>query len=181
MPTTEPQITRQHHAYELLEVSPSASAQTIKQAYRRMVKRWHPDLYPPGTTAYAEATQMTKAINEAYALIERAPLRYYDSIPIDRSYVRESPQAEQAATFRSIGMMAAQFHRPDRLEFWVRFVCGAAFGAFISLRLVIYMQKPTSVVFTILVGALVCAFGAARGGDKFWHSILRVRWYWWQP
>jgi hypothetical protein len=181
MPSTEPNIIGSEHAYQLLGVPTSASAQTIKQAYRRMIKRWHPDLYATGTSAYVEATQMSRSINEAYALIQHAPLRYWDSIPADRSYVPQSPQAERAATFRTMGMMAAQFHRPDRLEFWVRFVCGAFFGGFISLRLVIYMEKPMSAVLTILGVALFCAFGAAKGGDKFWHSILRIRWYWWQP
>ena len=73
----EDDVARLKRAYEVLGIPLSASALSIKQAYGRIAKRWHPDLYPTGTPAYDEAGQMMKLINEAYSLVEHAPLRYY--------------------------------------------------------------------------------------------------------
>jgi WD40 repeat protein len=57
--------------YEILELRPGASAKAIKQAYRRLVKQWHPDRFAIATgTEQAEAEQRIKAINEAYAYLK---------------------------------------------------------------------------------------------------------------
>lgn len=63
-------------AYRVLGVTTIASAHAIKQAHRKLVKRWHPDLYKARTTEHSEATQMTQLVNEAYSAISHAPLRY---------------------------------------------------------------------------------------------------------
>src|SRR5437879_4957777 len=75
---TEFEIDELRRAYQLLDVPHSSSKRSIKQAYRRVTKRWHPDRYASGTPAHAEATQMMKLINEAYSQMANAPLRYYD-------------------------------------------------------------------------------------------------------
>jgi curved DNA-binding protein CbpA len=75
---TEFEIDELRRAYHLLGVSSSASEGSIKRAYRRLTKRWHPDRYASGTPAHAEATQMMKLINQAYSRIANAPLRYYN-------------------------------------------------------------------------------------------------------
>src|SRR5690348_13552951 len=67
MPIAECQVAELKRAYQTLGVPFSASALSIKQGYRRIAKRWHPDLYPTGTPAYDEATQMMKRINEAFS------------------------------------------------------------------------------------------------------------------
>ena len=71
------EIDELRRAYQLLDVAYSASERSIKQAYRRVTRRWHPDLYASGTPAHAEATHMMKLISEAYSRIANAPLRYY--------------------------------------------------------------------------------------------------------
>lgn len=48
--------------YSVLGVSPDASAEEIKNAYRRLAKRYHPDLNPND----AVAAQRMNEINEAY-------------------------------------------------------------------------------------------------------------------
>src|SRR5690242_3102617 len=64
-------------AYRVLDVPTTASALAIKSNYRKLIKRWHPDRPARGSTTEVEAMTMTKAINEAYTLIENAPLRYF--------------------------------------------------------------------------------------------------------
>jgi hypothetical protein len=50
--------------YELLEVSPRASADVIQAAYRVLVRVQHPDL-----NATAEAAQRTRELNAAYHIL----------------------------------------------------------------------------------------------------------------
>jgi DnaJ-class molecular chaperone len=87
MPVNDYQLAELRHAYQVLGVPPDASAHSIKKTYRRLVKRWHPDLYPGGTPAQVEATHMTGLINEAYSAIAHAPLR--DHMETYRNQTRE--------------------------------------------------------------------------------------------
>jgi DnaJ-class molecular chaperone len=47
MPVLDDQSAEWKHAYQVLGVPRYASAHAIKAAYRKLVKRWHPDLYTP--------------------------------------------------------------------------------------------------------------------------------------
>ena len=49
--------------YEILGVSPDASSDEIKKAYRSKMKEWHPDKHPDNPT---EAEEKSKEINEAF-------------------------------------------------------------------------------------------------------------------
>jgi DnaJ-domain-containing protein 1 len=119
-------------AYRVLNIAPNASALAIKQAYRKLLKRWHPDLQQAGTTAHAESTEMSRRINEAYALIQHAPLRY-ERFASAKNTGPQPKQTESTAWQDFILRQAMRSHvktpqRMDRVEFWVRFVCGAIFG-----------------------------------------------------
>jgi curved DNA-binding protein CbpA len=72
------------HAYRVLDVTWNASPRAIKSSYRKRVKRWHPDRYPPGTESHAESTLMTRLLNDAFARIENAPLRNGTATPFSR-------------------------------------------------------------------------------------------------
>jgi len=80
-------------------------------------------------------------------------------------------------------MTAEKILNTDRLEFWVRFVCGAFFGVFVILDM-LFSVMPDSLQFSgaLALGALGlilgCGFAAARYGDKFWYSIFRRWWLW---
>ena len=52
--------------YQLLGISPGASAQELKTAHRDMAKVWHPDRFSHDPRLQQKAQEMLKEINEAY-------------------------------------------------------------------------------------------------------------------
>ena len=52
--------------YKVLGVSPDASDEEIKQAYRRLAKKYHPDLNPGDQ----EAARRMQEVNAAYDAME---------------------------------------------------------------------------------------------------------------
>lgn len=84
MPPQAAEIENLAHAYRVLDVPWDASPRAIKAGYRKLVKRWHPDRYPPGTESHAESTLMTRLLNDAFARIENAPLRNGTATPFSR-------------------------------------------------------------------------------------------------
>jgi curved DNA-binding protein CbpA len=66
-----------HDYYETLEVSPNASPEVIKRAYRTLLERYHPDKHPDTRKAWAE--EMTKQLNEAFSVLgDDARRKEYD-------------------------------------------------------------------------------------------------------
>jgi preprotein translocase subunit Sec63 len=180
MPLSDGQLTELKRTYRILGVPLDASTHSIKQAYRRLVKRWHPDLSANGTPAHVEATQMTKLINESYSAIAHAPLRYHSETYSQHAGRR---QTTSTSTHVPITVNTESIPKTDRLEFWVRFVCGALLGIFVCLDFIVSaMPDSSSNLYFLALGALgltlAFGFGAARYGDKFWYSILRRWWLW---
>ncbi|HNQ91983.1 MAG TPA: DnaJ domain-containing protein [Alphaproteobacteria bacterium] len=58
--------------YEILEISPDAQEQEIKDAYRKLVSYWHPDL---GTHERHISEHQLKLINEAYSNLKTRQTR----------------------------------------------------------------------------------------------------------
>ena len=57
--------------YRVLGVSPSASDEEIKKAYRSLVKKYHPDRYAGNKAQQEAASEKLKQINEAYNEVTR--------------------------------------------------------------------------------------------------------------
>eukprot|EP00178_Gracilaria_changii_P028100 TRINITY_DN957_c0_g1_i1.p2 TRINITY_DN957_c0_g1~~TRINITY_DN957_c0_g1_i1.p2 ORF type:complete len:433 (+),score=76.87 TRINITY_DN957_c0_g1_i1:100-1299(+) len=63
-------------AYAVLGVSPNASSQQIRRAYKALCLRWHPDKHPPGSARRAAERQF-KSISVAYTTVaERHSKRF---------------------------------------------------------------------------------------------------------
>ena len=166
-------------AYELLGVSRSAPARAIKRSYRALAKRWHPDLYQPGSPEHANATYMMKAINEAYALVENAPLRFRGA-EVQRP---ASPPLRPRSTTITIFADQERDLVPldtTRLDFWARFLCGALVGflpsCYLQFRLLGYLDNFMSdeslfLYFVWVIGTLACGFVAAFVGNDLWFKI----------
>ena len=65
--------------YQILGVDRNASEEEIKKAYRKLARKWHPDLHPPGEKEKAE--EEFKKVNEAYeVLIDPEKRKQYDQM-----------------------------------------------------------------------------------------------------
>jgi DnaJ-class molecular chaperone len=53
--------------YEVLQVSPKASAEVIKAAYRALIEKYHPDKHAEHIRRWAE--EMSRQLNAAYAVL----------------------------------------------------------------------------------------------------------------
>ena len=53
--------------YDVLEVSPRASAEVIKAAYRALIEKYHPDKHPESLRLRAE--ERARQLNAAYAVL----------------------------------------------------------------------------------------------------------------
>lgn len=56
-------------AYNILGLKPDASPSQIKQAYKKLVKKWHPDLFINQPQLQTEAQEKIRLINEAYGVL----------------------------------------------------------------------------------------------------------------
>jgi hypothetical protein len=120
-------------------------------------------------------------INEAYSTIRKAPLRYYSDAPAPARTVQPDYRAEsrpRAQTLRPLNT--------SRIEFWVRFVCGAVLGFFVSLLIAVDALTDAAEIQISGLMALgllltcMCGFGfaSARYGDRFWQTVIG-RWLSW--
>src|SRR3954471_3276118 len=64
-----PQVLDIEQSVLLLELEPPFDKRAVQLARRRMAKRWHPDLAPPGRQTQHE--RHLKAVNEAADQLER--------------------------------------------------------------------------------------------------------------
>ncbi|MER3421543.1 MAG: hypothetical protein C4290_13910, partial [Chloroflexota bacterium] len=117
--------------YALLHLQPGCSAAAIRSAYRRLARRYHPDLNPS-----PDATRRMAALNEAYAVLgnprrrraydlargHTAPLRHpaQDDRPVGRpgGAQRHSPIVTPARC-RSPGATRPHGGRRDRRSPWM--------------------------------------------------------------
>ena len=81
--------------YETLGLSKTAKPEQIKRAYRMLVKRFHPDLFPSGSDTQFKAGERLRQINAAYGILSTPQKRldYDTKIKKTRSpYVEPTPE-----------------------------------------------------------------------------------------
>ena len=101
--------------YNLLGVKQGASEKEVKQAYRRLARKHHPDVNPGDKTA--EAT--FKKINEAYGILsDKEKRQKYDRYGDQWQHADQFEQAGKQQTYRDFGRSggAASFRFTDDLS-----------------------------------------------------------------
>ena len=58
-------------AYAALEVQPGSDFETIRKSYRRLMRKYHPDLHRGSAEAQRAATDLAQRLTEAYKLLEK--------------------------------------------------------------------------------------------------------------
>lgn len=125
--------------YDILEVSPSASAQKIRQSYRELSKLYHPDTteLPPEI-----ATAKFQALNEAYATLSSPERRITYDLSIGYSrYTVVQPRLDldrpvsDARKYRSSAYLDPTDRPLSAGEITVLFVLGLTFLGCLLLAL----------------------------------------------
>jgi DnaJ domain len=182
MTETAQPLEKMRKAYRVLDVPEEASALAIKSNYRRLIKRWHPDKPATNAATSDEAMMMTKVINQAYALIENAPLRYYSGAEAaPRHAKKQEKRKTEAARVRDVNEidLSKMFFNEKRIEYAVRIVFGVVSGAFVGMALTLDFSKDGTWILTgIVLGAIGCAAGAVKYGDRFWRAVFGNWWMW---
>jgi DnaJ-domain-containing protein 1 len=62
-------------AYAALEVPPGSDFETIRKAYRRLMRKYHPDLHRGSPEAQRAATDLAQRLTEAYKVLEKQTRR----------------------------------------------------------------------------------------------------------
>src|SRR3954463_14803363 len=89
-----PQVLDIEQSVLLLELEPPFDKRAVQLARRRMAKRWHPDIAPPGRQH--EHERHLKAINEAADVLERMAEQSRGG-KVSRNAVKVSAAAARAA------------------------------------------------------------------------------------
>jgi replication fork clamp-binding protein CrfC len=58
-------------AYSILGLQPTASFAEVKQAYKNLVKKWHPDLFVNQPQMQQQAQEKMRLVNEAYNILDK--------------------------------------------------------------------------------------------------------------
>lgn len=96
--------------YEVLGVGRKASDDEIRQAYRKLVKQWHPDKHQGDPKERAKAEAKIKEINEAYEVLSDPEKRAkYDRFGPLFSQMGGGPQGARARTGPFGGRGTADF------------------------------------------------------------------------
>ena len=98
--------------YQLLGLKPGASPEEMKQAYRDLVKVWHPDRFLHDDRMRALAQDKLKEINGAYEMLKAQA--FQDSIAPEPTAAREtettaaasSPARHRTAPWAALGVLA---------------------------------------------------------------------------
>lgn len=104
-------MERQEHYYRILGIDRSASGDEIKNAYRRLAKRFHPDV-----TADPDGERKFKAVAEAYRMLKG----YQPRQAPDRRDLHVHGGGEHSTLNNPVDVWFALFLWPAWTLFWPR-------------------------------------------------------------
>lgn len=97
-------MDRHSRNYALLGIRPGDSWQKLRDSYKSVVRKWHPDRFPQSNTKHGVAEEKTKEINRAYQELQDY-FQQHGHMPLDEEPPATS-QTDEAVT-------AAAPHQPD--------------------------------------------------------------------
>ena len=66
-----PENTIEKEYYAILELPQGSDFSKIKSAYKKLLKKYHPDMFQNNPEKLKKAQQLTRKINEAYSYFEK--------------------------------------------------------------------------------------------------------------
>ena len=69
IPNKENQLEKKY--YKILELEYASDFNSIKKSYKKLLKKYHPDLFQNKPEKLKSAQEVTRQINEAYTYFER--------------------------------------------------------------------------------------------------------------
>jgi hypothetical protein len=179
MTTGDLAIEKLRKAYRVLDVPEAASALAIKSNYKKLIKRWHPDRPTTNAATSDEGMMMAKLLNESYALIENAPLRYYiGNQAQDRASAEGHQRPREKRSIESLSDAEVALIE-KRSEYAARIICGVLCGAFVGLSFAVDLVKGDLAIFgAVVLCAIAFGAGAVKLGDKLWREVFGIWWKW---
>lgn len=126
-------------ALDVLALRPGATSKEIKEAYRDLVKVWHPDRFGDDQRLRQKAEAKLKEINEAYNLLQREP------VPAE-TYSASSEAPKSHASYTAPSSVRAQHRRTKPTSAgstgisWVYVACAAL--VFVGAVYFFILQRP---------------------------------------
>lgn len=84
--------------YDILHISKDASQQEIRDSYKNLIKKYHPDIYS-GSHEYAE--QITKDLNDAYKVLSNEELRKEYDLSLEETITPTPPPVYTPHDYKS--------------------------------------------------------------------------------
>ncbi|MGH9256050.1 MAG: J domain-containing protein [Vicinamibacterales bacterium] len=131
-------------ALRVLHLTPGCSAAQVRQAYRDLVKVWHPDRFPADEHLRARADRTVQELNEAYRTLRQSHVRRH--IKVEWAGGFRSDPAGQATdrSHRDVGSAAHRVRFGTRIG--VAIAIGAAVGAVGAVSIAVWRFVPGATV-----------------------------------
>lgn len=159
--------------YDLLEISPNASDEVIKAAFKAMAKKYHPDVYAGDK---AEAESIMKEINMAYETLSDSDLREeYDETFVEEESATSLPFKSDAGIAKEKGGSNNPTSQSgERPKSNIGSKIGSFIGELLSLLIVAAVIFAAYAIYKPLGALILFASGMAATSEKRFLRVLFV-------